>query len=75
MERMGEPDGEYANCVEVGQNQVEFIVQFGRAFEGEPRRPVHTRIIMNPSTARELLELLREALDHYERDRAKQVFE
>ena len=73
MENAGsELDGEYANCVEVGQNQLEVVLQFGRCFRGERRRPCHTRIILNPSIAQELLTLLRTAMDRYERDRVRQ---
>jgi len=72
MENAGEPDGVYANCVEVGQNQIEFVLGFGRRFTGERPRPCHTRIILNPSIAQELLTLLGTAMDRHKRDRVRQ---
>lgn len=69
-ERRGEPylEARYTNYVEIGQNGAELIVDCGQHYgEEEPR--FHTRLIMVPLHAYDLLDLLRRSLDDYERSR------
>ena len=57
-------EARYANCFEVGFNDVEFILSFGQQYEsGDPL--VHTRIVMNPSYVQEFLELVSRTLAEY----------
>ena len=57
--------GKYANYFEVGHNAFEFVADFGQ-YEGD-EVTWHTRVIMNPSAARALCDLLAQSLEHYER--------
>ena len=64
----GEIEGRYANYFQVGHNAFEFLLDFGQSYpEGGPER-VHTRIIMSPAYALELLRLLGESLERYEQE-------
>jgi hypothetical protein len=57
-------EARYANCFEVGFNDVEFILSFGQQYEsGDPL--VHTRIVMSPSYVQEFLELVSRTLAEY----------
>ena len=57
-------EARYANCFEVGFNDVEFILSFGQQYEsGDPL--VHTRIVMNPSYVQDFLELVSRTLAEY----------
>ena len=56
---------EYANYFEVGHNAFEFFFDFG---QGAERVKVYTRIATNPIAARQLYELLKEALERYVHD-------
>ena len=57
--------GKYANYFEVGHNAFEFVADFGQ-YEGGAVT-WHTRVIMNPSAARAIRDLLAKSLEHYER--------
>jgi len=56
----------YANYFEIGYNAFEFVVDFGQFHEGASRAICHTRIVLNPLQALNLLHLLRESLERYE---------
>ncbi len=56
--------GKYANYFEVGHNTFEFVADFGQ-YEGD-EVTWHTRVIMNPSAAHAFVDLLTEALEHFE---------
>ncbi len=59
-------EGRYANFFNVGHNAFEFLLDFGQYYsEGEAPQP-HTRIITSPIYAKELLQILCEAIDRYE---------
>jgi hypothetical protein len=60
-------EGKYANYFKVGHNAFEFIVDFGQLFAEASQEKVHTRIITSPTYARELLEVLRDSVQKYER--------
>ena len=57
-------EARYANCFEVGFNDVEFILSFGQQYEsGDPL--VHTRIVMSPTYVQDFLELVSRTLAEY----------
>ena len=58
-------DGKYANYFQIGENALEFVIEFGQAYADEPEQ-IHTRIITSPVYAVQLLTLLRDALQQYE---------
>jgi Protein of unknown function (DUF3467) len=57
--------GLYANYFEVGHTALEFVVDFGQRYEGKGATPCHTRIVMSPLYAEELLRTLSESLAQY----------
>ena len=59
-------EGRYANYFEIGFNAFEFVFDFGQHFSESDEAELYTRIITNPSTAREMLATLRESIDEYE---------
>lgn len=61
-------EGRYSNYVEVGFNAFEFLVEFGQ-FYSETKQPhTHTKIVMSPPCAKDLLETLQKSLLQYEGD-------
>jgi hypothetical protein len=54
----------YSNHFRIGFNGAEFVVDFGRNFDGEEH--FYQRIITAPVHAKELSRLLRESLHSYE---------
>ena len=63
-EDAGETRELYSNHFRIGFNVAEFLVDFGRNFDGDER--FYQRIITAPVHARELSRLLGEALQSYE---------
>ena len=59
--------GRYANYFRVGHNAFEFIADFGQSFSEDMPEQVHTRIITSPVYAKELLRVLQDAVEKYER--------
>lgn len=59
-------DGKYANYFQIGENALEFVVEFGQLYSDEPAPLIHTRIITSPGYAVQLLSLLEDALRQYE---------
>lgn len=58
-------EGRYANNLRIGHNALEFILEFGQAYEGDP--PVmHTRIVTHPSYAKLFAQLLAESVKEHE---------
>ena len=57
------PDPEYANYFEVGHNRLELVLAFGLHYEDAETWHCHTRIVMCPLYARELLRVLSDALE------------
>jgi hypothetical protein len=58
-------EGRYANYFEIGHNAFEFLLDLGQlGLETEPAR-IYVRVITSPSGARQLCELLNEALAEY----------
>lgn len=60
-------EGRYANYFVVGHNALEFLVDFGQMY-GESRERIHSRMVMSPQYARELLRVLHESVATYERE-------
>jgi hypothetical protein len=63
-----EIESRYANHLEVGQNAVEVILQFGQLFDEAETAVVHTRIVTSPFYARRFLELLQESIGRHQTD-------
>jgi hypothetical protein len=56
----------YANCIRVGHNAFEFLLDFGQVSEtGEPATSA-VKIVTNPQFAKALRETLDEAIREYE---------
>ena len=57
-------EARYANCINVGFNDVELVLDFGQQYEGgEPL--YHTRIVTNPVYVPGFLDVLAGALAEY----------
>jgi hypothetical protein len=59
-------EGRYANYFQIGQNAIEFVVEFGQLYSDQTLPLLHTRIITSPSYARALSKLLDQALAEHE---------
>lgn len=62
-----EIEGRYGNHFTIGYNAFEVILVFGQFYEGNAQPQLHTRIVTGPAYAKDLLELLRESLEQYEK--------
>jgi hypothetical protein len=62
----GEREGKYTNFFTVGFNSVEFVLDFGQAYDDSARELRHTRIVTTPAYAQALAELLIQSLTAYE---------
>jgi hypothetical protein len=60
-------EAKYANYFQIGENAVEFILEFGQLYGNEGAPLLHTRIITSPVYAKHLLTVLEEALEKHER--------
>ena len=61
-------EGAYTNYFQVGQNQVEFVLEFGVHYpDQQPQTEIHTCLITNPFYAKCFLDLLRSSIRQYER--------
>jgi hypothetical protein len=64
-ERHDNLQARYANFFQVGFNNWEFVIDFGYYYEGDAAPAIHSRIILAPPIAADLLELLeRTVADH-----------
>jgi len=59
-------EARYANYVQVGFNEVEFILEFGQLYATEPRPRCHTRIACAPLYAKSLADTLNRSFETYE---------
>ena len=59
--------GQYANYYKVGHNAFGFVIDFGQMYEDNDKPQFHTRIVTSPVSAKELLQLLSDSIDDYER--------
>ena len=60
-------EARYANFFEVGYNAFEFLLAFGQSYANEKVQR-HTRLVMSPSYAKELLRVLTDSVREYEQD-------
>lgn len=60
-------EGRYANYLRVGHNAFEFVMDFAQVFDESPGERAHTRVITSPGYAKEMLAVLRRAVEEYER--------
>lgn len=58
--------GQYANYLEIGHNEHEFVFDFGESYENDEPTRVHTRIVTGPVYAKVFLKLLQSAMAEYE---------
>lgn len=59
-------EAKYANYFQIGQNPLEFIIEFGQLYSDETIPLLHTRIVTSPAYAKALLDLLLSALAEHE---------
>ena len=62
----GSPGYDYANQFEVGFSRDEVLLRMAQAYEGESHSARPNRVVMTPSYAKALLQLLSEAISRYE---------
>lgn len=61
-----QPERRYANYFTIGHNAFEFLLDFYLRYQ-ENAAVSQARIITNPAYAKQLLDLLRESIEQYER--------
>jgi hypothetical protein len=61
-----EPEGDYTNCFKVGYTPVEFLLDFGQAYDVSAPALYRTRLVIAPAYAKVLSSMLRQSLDAYE---------
>jgi hypothetical protein len=61
-------EGKYANYFEIGHNAFEVLLDFGQKYSNGVEGRIHTRIVMGPSYAKELLKLLAASIEQYEQN-------
>jgi Protein of unknown function (DUF3467) len=66
FEPAGALKGQYANYCRVGQNSMEFVMDFGQRYSEEENPIFHTRIVTTPIHMRAILAALEEAVAQYE---------
>ena len=59
-------EGKYTNCLRIGHNAFQFLLEFGQSYSDEDTDLVHTRLIMNPVFATRLAKLLADTITEYE---------
>ena len=62
----GKRHSQYANYFEIGYNALEFVIDFGQFYEGNPRAELCTRVITSPLYAKALLKTLKASIHNYE---------
>jgi hypothetical protein len=63
---VGRLEARYSNYLTVGQNSVEFILEFGQMYSDDESARMHTRIVSAPMYAKAFLETLDGAIRRYE---------
>lgn len=66
-----EAEGIYSNLVLIAYSPSEFILDFARILPASPKAKVFSRIVMTPSSAKALLDLLERNLKSYEEKHGK----
>ncbi|MCF6150046.1 MAG: DUF3467 domain-containing protein [Candidatus Kuenenia sp.] len=59
-------EGQYANCFQIGQNEFEFVLDFGQSYDEGGKENFHTRIVCNPYFVKVLLKLLQKSVKEHE---------
>ena len=59
-------EGRYANYFKVGYNTFEFVLDFGQFYAENSEAKLFTRIIINPISAKNLIEVLQKSIEQYE---------
>ena len=60
------PRAQYSNYFEVGNNALEFMIDFGQFYPEHAAAQRHTRIVTGPAFAKLLLQLLTDAVAQHE---------
>jgi len=60
-------EGRYANYFLIGHNALEFVMDFGQVYTGKHER-IHSRIILSPTYAKELLRMLGQSVGTFEEE-------
>ena len=69
MDDVPKPDGtlgQYANCLQIGTNAFEFVLDFGQYYPEESSPHLCARIITSPTYAKTFLRALDQAIACYE---------
>jgi hypothetical protein len=66
-----EAEGIYSNLVLIAHSPSEFILDFARILPASPKAKVFSRIVMTPSSAKALLDLLERNLKGFEEKHGK----
>lgn len=61
-------EGRYANVFKAGYRECVFVVDFGQSNDENDERQFNTRIIMSPNDIKQLLHLLMQSIEQYEKD-------
>ena len=61
-------DGQYANCLRVGHNAFEFVLDFSQEFAENEEAEQCMRIVTSPAHVKAMMVTLQTAMDAYERD-------
>lgn len=59
-------EGQYVNCFRIGQNEFEFVLDFGQSYDENGKENYHTRIICNSYYVSILLKLLQSSVKKHE---------
>jgi hypothetical protein len=58
----------YANYLEIGHNEYEFLFDFGELYQQDEPWRLHTRIVTGPVYAKAFLKVLKDAVARYEQN-------
>jgi hypothetical protein len=65
---MSDPESRYANYFRVGNNNFEFVIDFGEFRSGDAEPVWHWRAVVPPVFAKQLLLVLSSRIHNFERD-------
>jgi len=60
-------EGVYANFFMIVNSQSEYVIDFGRIVPGVPDVKIYSRVMTTPQHAKQLLGLLKQNIDQYEK--------
>ena len=61
----GNLKAEYADCFRIGHSAHKFVIDFGQIISKTNKRDFHTRIIMDPVSAQDYLEIFKNSIEEY----------